>query len=117
MNAGLIPRRGDIYYVDFNPTVGSEQSGVRPAVIVSNDRANEHSSVVIVAALTTKPSRNPLPWDVQLPEGEPLARAGRIMCNQIRTIDKARLRTFEAGLSPAQLAQLDLALKVSLNLR
>jgi mRNA interferase MazF len=110
------PRRGEIYMVDFNPARGSEQAGMRPAVVVSNDINNEHSPVVIVAALTrTIPSRN-YPQNVSLPADSPLPDAGTILGGQLYTIDRARLERHRGDLSEVQLRELDRALAISLSL-
>lgn len=96
--------------------VGSEQQRIHPAVIVSNDVGNILSKVVIVAAMTSKPSRHRQNWDVHLQAGQPLTDAGRIQCNQLYTIDKARLGKKIASLSAMQLVDLDQALRVSLGM-
>lgn len=86
-------------------------------MIVSNDIGNRFSPVVIVAVITSKPSRNRQLWDVSLPTNQPLPREGRVMCNQLFTLDKEeRLRDKQATLSAVQMVELDRALKVSLGL-
>ena len=112
------PSRGDIYLADLTPgAVGSEQQGTRPVAIVSNDIANAFASVVIVAAVTSQPSKRRQLWDVILPAGQPLPLAGRIMCNQLFSLDKdERLIKKMGSLSAAQLVDLDQALRVSLGL-
>lgn len=86
---------------------------MHPAVVVSNDIGNRNSPVVIVACVTSKPSRHPYLWDVALPANDPLPKPGRVMCNQLVTIDKVRLRDFQGRLRTEQIAALDLALAVS----
>lgn len=111
------PSRGDVHPVDFSPgAVGSEQQGQRPAVIVSNDIGNAFSPVVIVAAMTTKMPKREQVWDVNLPAGQPLEKAGRVMCNQLFTIDKSRLMKKIGSLSAVQLVDLDRALRYALDL-
>jgi mRNA interferase MazF len=113
---GHFPRRGQIHWVDLNPVVGSEQSGVRPCVVISNDVSNENSSVIIVAVLTTRRADRGYPWDVRLPRNRPLREEGRIMGNQIRTVDKARLKGYLGELSADQIRQLEMALAISFGL-
>jgi mRNA interferase MazF len=104
------PRRGQIHWVDFNPTRGSEQAGRRPAVIVSNDVMNLHGSVVVVAPLTSRLPAKQYPQNVHLPAGRPLEREGVINCGQVRTISKDRLDGYRADLEPEQVAQVERAL-------
>lgn len=123
---GPAPKRGDIHWVNFDITseeeepkdepFGSEQKGWHPAVIVSNDVGNIWSPLVIVAAMTSKPSRNRQTWDVLLPEKQPLKRAGRIQGNHLYAIDKQRLGRKLGSLSAMQVVDLDHALRVSLGL-
>jgi mRNA interferase MazF len=110
------PRRGDIYWVDFSPTIGSEQSGRRPAVVVSNDIANRHASVVTVVPVTRTIPSKPYPHTVPLAAGEPLPYAGSILCAQVRTISKERLLDCTGVLSDDQIASVDTALKIALGL-
>jgi mRNA interferase MazF len=85
-------RRGEIYWVDWDPARGSEQAGRRPALVVSNDLANEHAPVVIVASLTTRRPSRPYPFLVEVTAAETgLARDGTINCLQLLTVDKRRL--------------------------
>lgn len=102
--------------VDFNPARGSEQAGMRPAVVISNDVNNQHSPVVIVAALTRTIPRRSYPQNVALPAGLPLPDAGTILCGQLYTIDRTRLQRHRGDLSAPQLAELNAALAVSLGL-
>lgn len=116
MASAEFPRRGEIYLVDFNPARGSEQAGVRPGVVVSNDVNNQHSPVVVVAALTrTIPSKR-YPQNVHLPEGSPLRDAGTILCGQLNTIDKTRLLDKKGALTAAQINDLNRALRMSLHI-
>jgi mRNA interferase MazF len=109
------PRRGEVYMVDFNPARGSEQAGIRPACVVSNDVANQHSPNVTVVAITkTIPIRS-YPFNVHLPAGV-LPREGTILCAQILTIDKKRLMRHRGQLDSAFMDQVDEALRVSLGL-
>lgn len=110
------PRRGQIYWVDFSPTKGSEQDGRRPAVILSNDVANQHASVVVVAPITSKTKNKKYPQNVMLPANDPLPKAGLILCGQVRTVSKQRLDGYRADLSPVQLRKAERALCVVFNL-
>lgn len=104
--------------VDFNPARGSEQAGERPALVVSNDIGNQHGSDVIVAAITATIPSKQYPHCVSLlgrPRG-PLPRPGTILCSQLVTVDKARLGDFRGALSPAQVQQVNAALRASLGL-
>jgi len=111
---GSPPKRGEIYWVDFSPVIGSEQGGRRPAVIISSDEFNVRLPVVAIAAITTtgagggRPSR----VAVDLPAGRPLTEAGRILAFQVRTVDKTRLGRYLGILTAAQRAELSAALRV-----
>ncbi len=110
------PRRGQIYWVDFSPTKGSEQSGRRPAAIVSNDVNNQHASVVVMVPITSKLKHKGLVLNVHLPANDPLPEPGLVLCGQVRTISKDRLETYRADLSPSQLREVDRALALLLSL-
>lgn len=110
------PRRGQIYWVDFSPARGSEQDGRRPAVIVSNDVANQHGSVVTVVPITSAPQKKKYPQNVPLPENQPLPQAGTVYCGQVRTIAKQRLETIRGELSKSQLREVERALCVVFSL-
>jgi mRNA interferase MazF len=82
-------KRGDVYYADLNPVVGSEQGGVRPVLIIQNDIGNKYSPTIIVAAITSKINKAQLPTHVEISENESsLERDSVILLEQIRTIDK-----------------------------
>ena len=86
-------RRGDIYYADLSPVVGSEQGGVRPVLIVQNDVGNRYSPTVIAAAITSRTDKSKLPTHIEVfADKYGLARDSVILLEQIRTIDKKRLR-------------------------
>lgn len=101
--------------MDFNPARGSEQAGRRPAVVVSNDINNQHSPVVIVAAITSKVGRR-FPQNVLLSAGAPLPLESMILGNQLTTIAKDRLEAFRGQLDAGQLDELARALRISLSL-
>ena len=111
------PRRGQIHWVDFDPIKGSEQGGRRPAVIVSNEIANQHSSVVVVVPMTTTPQRKTYPQNVPFPANDPLPEAGTAYCGQVRTVSMDRLDGYRADVSKKQMVSIDKALAVALALQ
>lgn len=112
-------RRGDVYYADLSPVVGSEQGGQRPVLIIQNDIGNRHSPTVIVAAITTRLTKPELPTHVQIQKcGSLKLRHSIVLLEQLRTIDKQRLnlRRCLARLTQSNMKQVDHALRVSLHL-
>ncbi|MBM7582545.1 mRNA interferase MazF [Caldicoprobacter guelmensis] len=113
----MIVRRGEIYYADLSPVVGSEQGGVRPVLIVQNDIGNKYSPTVIVAAITSQINKAKLPTHVELSASEyGLPKDSVILLEQIRTIDKKRLREKICTLSPEVMEKVNEALQISLGL-
>ncbi|MDI9459660.1 type II toxin-antitoxin system PemK/MazF family toxin [Candidatus Darwinibacter acetoxidans] len=109
--------RGDIYYANLNPVIGSEQGGVRPVLILQNDIGNKYSPTTIVAAITSRIKKAKLPTHVELDSSNfALERDSVILLEQIRTIDKRRLKEKIAHLDEETMAQIDQALKISLGL-
>lgn len=109
--------RGDIYYADLNPVIGSEQNGLRPVVILQNNIGNRFSPTVIVAAITGKyASKKKLPTHVNLFENF-LPSNSLVLLEQIRTIDKTRLREFVGSLDKRTMHKIDSGLKISLGIR
>ena len=89
----MIIKRGDIFYADLRPVVGSEQGGVRPVLIIQNDTGNRHSPTVICAAITSKMNKAKLPTHVELnAEKYGIVKDSVILLEQVRTIDKSRLK-------------------------
>ena len=89
----MVIKRGEIYYADLSPVVGSEQGGVRPVLIVQNDVGNKYSPTVIVAAITSQCGKNKLPTHIEIEaDAEGLKSNSVILTEQIRTIDKSRLK-------------------------
>ena len=110
-------RRGDIYYADLRPVVGSEQGGVRPVLIIQNDAGNRHSPTVICAAITSRMNKAKLPTHVELSAAEcDISKDSVILLEQIRTIDKQRLKEKVCHLDVKTLHRVDRALKISLEL-
>lgn len=110
-------KRGDIFYADLSPVVGSEQGGIRPVLVVQNDIGNKYSPTVIVAAITSKINKAKMPTHIEI-EGEKhgLAKDSVILAEQIRTIDKRRLKEKIGRLDDALTDLIDYALKVSFGL-
>ena len=116
LNIGV--KRGDIFYADLSPVVGSEQGGMRPVLIVQNDTGNRHSPTVIAAAITSQVHKARLPTHITLSaRSYGLSRDSVVLLEQIRTIDKTRLRERMGQLDEALMAQVDSALAVSFGLR
>jgi mRNA interferase MazF len=111
------PKRGDVYLVSFDPTVGSEIKKTRPALVIQNDIGNKHSPLTIVAAITSKADSHSYPTEVfvQPPEGG-LREPSLVLLNQVRTIDKQRLIAHLGRLSPARMKLIDRALSISIGL-
>ena len=107
-------RRGDIYYADLSPVVGSEQGGVRPVLIVQNDTGNRHSPTVIAAAITSQLGKAKLPTHIALAaQGSGLPKDSVILLEQIRTLDKRRLRERMGRVDGAVMEQVDAAIAAS----
>lgn len=113
----MVIRRGDIYYADLRPVVGSEQGGIRPVLIIQNDTGNRHSPTVIVAAITSKMNKAKLPTHVELSAKQcRIVRDSVILLEQLRTIDKQRLKDKVCHLDESILTRVDEALRASLDL-
>ena len=112
-----VVRRGDIYFADLSPVVGSEQGGMRPVLIVQNDTGNRHSPTVIAAAITSQTGKARLPTHIELSaRGCGLSRDSVILLEQIRTIDKSRLRERMGSLDEATMQAVNNAISVSFGL-
>ena len=110
-------RRGDIYYADLSPVVGSEQGGMRPVLIVQNDVGNKYSPTVIAAAITSKTSKSKLPTHIEVfADRYGLAKDSVILLEQIRTIDKTRLKEKMGHLDDAVMDRVNDAITVSFGL-
>ena len=110
-------KRGDIYYADLSPVVGSEQGGIRPVLIVQNDVGNKFSPTVIAAAITSQKDKTKLPTHISVSsENCGLAKDSIVLLEQIRTIDKRRVREHMGHLSETQMSQVDSAIAVSFGL-
>ena len=110
-------KRGDIYYADLSPVVGSEQGGVRPVLIVQNDVGNRYSPTVIAAAITSQRDKAKLPTHIELHSSQcGLSRDSIVLLEQIRTIDKRRLKERMGRLDDRAMNQINHALQVSFGL-
>ncbi len=110
-------RRGDVYYADLRPVVGSEQGGIRPVLIIQNDIGNKHSPTIICAAITSKMNKAKLPTHIELNAGKyEMVKDSVILLEQLRTIDKRRLKDKICHLDLEIMEQVDKGLKISLQL-
>lgn len=113
----MVVKRGDIFYADLSPVVGSEQGGVRPVLVVQNDVGNKFSPTVIIAAITSQINKAKLPTHIEISADDyGLAKDSVILAEQIRTIDKKRLRERIGRLDDELIEGVDSALAVSLGL-
>ena len=113
----MVIKRGDIFYADLRPVVGSEQGGVRPVLIIQNDTGNKHSPTVIVAAITSRvQTKAKLPTHTIVNDFAGLDKDSVILLEQIRTIDKQRLREYLGTLDGHFLVAVDKALAISVAL-
>ncbi|MBR1891374.1 MAG: type II toxin-antitoxin system PemK/MazF family toxin [Clostridia bacterium] len=110
----MMIKRGELYYADLSPVVGSEQGGVRPVLVVQNDVGNRYSPTVIAAAVTSKLDKARLPTHIELPAEFGLNKNSIILLEQIRTLDKRRLKERIGLLTPTLMRKVDRALYISL---
>ena len=108
--------RGDIYYAKLNPVQGSEQGGLRPVLVIQNDKGNRHCPTVIVAPITSKGKKYYLPTHVVLPDRVALPRRSMVLLEQIRTLDKQHLREYVGYLTEYEMEEIDRAISASLAL-
>ncbi|MCI8922786.1 MAG: type II toxin-antitoxin system PemK/MazF family toxin [Lachnospiraceae bacterium] len=110
-------KRGDIYYADLRPVIGSEQGGIRPVLIVQNDVGNRHSPTIICAAITSKLNKAKLPTHIELSAGRyDMVKDSVILLEQLRTIDKKRLKDKVCHLDEDIMKEVNRGLMVSLEL-
>jgi mRNA interferase MazF len=110
-------KRGDIYYADLSPVIGSEQGGIRPVLIIQNDMGNKYSPTVIVAAITSQINKAKLPTHVEISSEEyGLNKDSVILLEQVRTIDKRRLKDKIGHISNALMEKVDSSLSISVGL-
>ena len=119
-NLGVISvviKRGDIFYADLRPVAGSEQGGVRPVIIIQNDTGNKHSPTVICAAITSRMNKAKLPTHVELDSTKcDIVKDSVILLEQLRTIDKKRLKDKVCHVDREIIEKVDKALLISLEL-
>ena len=110
-------KRGDIYYADLSPVVGSEQGGIRPGLIIQNDIGNRHSPTVICAAITSRMNKSKLPTHIEVDARRyHIVKNSVILLEQIRTIDKQRLKELVCHVDRELMRRVDEALRISLEL-
>lgn len=108
-------KRGELYFADLSPVVGSEQGGIRPVLVVQNDIGNKYSPTVIAAAITSKLNKAKLPTHIELSSKEyGLEKDSVVLLEQIRTIDKVRLKEKIGELSELKMSQVNRAMMISL---
>ena len=113
----VIIRRGDVFYADLRPVVGSEQGGIRPVLIIQNDVGNRHSPTVICAAITSRMNKAKLPTHIAIDAvHHHMVKDSVILLEQLRTIDKSRLKDKICHLDDKILNKIDEALRISLQL-
>jgi len=113
----LIVKKGDIYFADLSPVIGSEQGGVRPVLVVQNDVGNKYSPTVIVAAVTSQINKAKLPTHVEIQaQGNGLSRDSVVLLEQLRTIDKKRLKEKIGHIGEDIIEQTNEALTISLGI-
>ncbi len=113
----VIVKRGDIFYADLSPVIGSEQGGVRPVLVVQNDVGNKYSPTVIAAAITSRINKAKLPTHIEIEAAQyGLQRDSVVLLEQIRTIDKKRLREKIGRLDEIQMVKVNDAISVSFGL-
>ncbi|ERI94340.1 toxin-antitoxin system, toxin component, MazF family [Clostridiales bacterium oral taxon 876 str. F0540] len=110
-------KRGDIFYADLSPVVGSEQGGIRPVIIIQNDVGNKYSPTVIVAAITSQINKAKLPTHVEISSEEyGLNKDSVVLLEQIRTLDKKRLKEKIGHMTEGDMKKVDEALSISVGL-
>ena len=110
-------KKGQIWYADLSPVVGSEQGGYRPVLIIQNDIGNQYSPTTIIAIITSRYTKAKLPTHIWLNAECGLPKESMVECEQIRTIDKKRLKEFCGTVSQEVMKEIDLGLKISFALR
>lgn len=109
-------RRGALFYADLNPVVGSEQGGIRPVLILQNDVGNHFSPTVVAAAITSRKAKNSLPTHVSLENVPGLAPTSLLLLEQLRTIDRKRLRGYIGCISKEKMLEVNAALAISVGI-
>lgn len=116
--ATMVVKRGDIFYADLSPVIGSEQGGIRPVIIIQNDIGNKYSPTVIVSAITSQINKAKLPTHVEISSEEyGLNRDSVVLLEQIRTLDKKRLKEKIGHMTDSDMKKVNKSLLISLNLK
>ena len=110
-------KRGQIWYCDLSPVVGSEQGGLRPVLIIQNDIGNKYSPTIIGAVITSRKTKANLPTHIWLNSECGLPKESMVECEQVRTLDKKRLKDFMGQVSKEVMQEIDKGLKISFALR
>ena len=109
-------RRGDLFYADLNPVIGSEQGGIRPVLVIQNDVGHHFSPTVVAAAITSRKAKNSLPTHILLENVPGLAPTSLLLLEQLRTIDRKRLRGYIGRISKEKMLEVDAALAISIGI-
>jgi mRNA interferase MazF len=113
----IIVKRGDIFYADLSPVVGSEQGGIRPVIIIQNDIGNKYSPTIIIAAITSQINKAKLPTHVEISSEEyGLNKDSVVLLEQIRTLDKKRLKEKIGHMTDSDMKKVDTSLLISIGL-
>ena len=115
MKEDWVYRRGDIYFADLDPVVGSEQGGTRPVIVIQNDTGNKHSPTLIVATVTTRiRKKENMPTHLLIKDNPAFREASVVQLEQIRTIDKCRIDNYLGKVTPREMVAIEKALSISL---
>ena len=109
-------KKGQIYYADLSPVVGSEQGGRRPVLVIQNDKGNKYAPTTIIAIITSRQTKTNLPTHIWLPNNIGLKYESMVELEQIRTIDKSRLQNYVGSIDHIMQGLVDKALKISLGI-
>ncbi len=110
-------RRGDLFYADLNPVVGSEQGGIRPVLVVQNNVGNHFSPTIVAVAITSRKAKSSMPTHIPLEDVPGLAPTSLLLLEQLRTIDRKRLRGYIGRISKEKMLEVDVALAISIGLK
>ena len=113
----MVIKRGDMFYADLSPVIGSEQGGIRPVLVIQNDTGNKYSPTVIVSAITSQLNKNKLPTHIELGMNTTgLAKDSVILCEQVRTVDKRRLKEKITYVTDDKMNEINNAILISFGL-
>ena len=110
-------QRGDLFYADLNPVVGSEQGGIRPVLVVQNNVGNHFSPTIVAVAITSRKAKSSMPTHIPLEDVPGLAPTSLLLLEQLRTIDRKRLRGYIGRISKEKMLEVDVALAISIGLK